>query len=76
MSENQIKEMLLENSEDFRQIYLRHYDFQKELNKLNKINFKSSHEILKCKEIKRKKLLLKDQMQTYINAHKTEIEIK
>lgn len=75
MSEKQIKELLLEKNEEFKQIFLQHYQFEKELNQLNEISFKSNHEVMKCKEIKRKKLLLKDQMQTFINDHKKHLTL-
>ena len=73
MHENIVKEILLERDPDFKELYLKHYKYKKELNNLDNIIFKSHQEIIKCKDIKRKKLILKDQMQALIGKYKGQI---
>ena len=67
MTELKIKEILIEKDEKFKNLYLKHQEYERTINNLNKIYFKSDNEILKYKRIKRDKLRLKDLMQLYID---------
>ena len=67
MTELKIKEILIEKDEKFKDLYLRHQEYEKKITGLNSIYFKSNSEILKYQQIKREKLRIKDQMQLYID---------
>jgi len=74
MHESLIKEFLIERDPEFKKLYLRHYQYEIELNKLQNLSFRSNAEQLRFKELKKKKLTLKDRMQILIHKHKTLIE--
>lgn len=62
MEEKELKEIMLKESDEFRETYQQHQKYEKILEKLKKKGFLSDEEKLKEKEIKKKKLALKDKM--------------
>lgn len=62
MEEKELKEIMLKESDEFRETYQEHQKYEKILEKLKKKGFLSDEEKLKEKEIKKKKLALKDKM--------------
>ncbi len=66
MSEYKIKEFLLNNNKDFKNLYDLHQECEKELANLSQNSNISSEESLNIKIIKKKKLSLKDSMQRMI----------
>lgn len=62
MDEQAIRELLLQESEEFRNLYEEHQKCERQLAELSWRNFLSEDDRLKEKELKKKKLLLKDEM--------------
>lgn len=62
MDEQAIRELLLQESEEFRNLYEEHQRCERQLAELSRRNFLSEDDRLKEKELKKKKLLLKDEM--------------
>lgn len=62
MNEDRIKEQLLKENDHFREMYEQHQIFEKELRKLANKAYLSEEDKIKEKEIKKKKLALKDKM--------------
>ena len=62
MQENEIKEVLLNENEEFKKAFQRHQGYEKKIEVFKKKGFLSDEEKLKLKELKKKKLALKDKM--------------
>jgi len=62
MEENEIKERLLEKNLEFRKAFDQHQRLEEKLAKFYAKNFLTEEEKLKEKQLKKKKLLLKDKM--------------
>jgi len=62
MDEQRLKEFLLEENEEFRRSYEEHQQLEKELEELIKKEYLTAEEELKEKQLKKRKLALKDQM--------------
>ena len=62
MEEKELKELMIKKNEDFKKIYKQHQKYEKELEKFKAKSFLSEEEKLKEKELKKKKLALKDRM--------------
>lgn len=62
MDETQLKDKLLKESEEFQTVFSEHRDCEAELAKLQKKAYLSENETLREKELKKKKLALKDRM--------------
>ncbi|MFQ6109465.1 MAG: hypothetical protein ACE5L7_07930 [Candidatus Aminicenantales bacterium] len=62
MEEEEIKEILLKENEEFRKAYRMHQQYEKKLEEFKKKGFLSEEEKLQEKELKKKKLALKDKM--------------
>ena len=62
MRENEIKDVLLKQSEEFKKAFQQHQRLEKKLDTLKKKGFLSDEEKLKVREFKKKKLALKDKM--------------
>ncbi|UCC39126.1 MAG: hypothetical protein JSV96_15170 [Candidatus Aminicenantes bacterium] len=62
MEEKELKELMLEKNEEFRKVYKQHQKFEKDLEKFKEKSFLTEDEKLKEKELKKKKLALKDRM--------------
>jgi uncharacterized protein YdcH (DUF465 family) len=62
MEEKELKELMLEKSEEFRKVYKQHQKYEKELERFKEKSFLTEEEKLKEKELKKKKLALKDRM--------------
>ena len=62
MEEKELKEIMLKQSQEFRKTYLEHQKCEKALAELTKKNFLSDEDKLREKELKKKKLALKDKM--------------
>ena len=67
MEELDIKEHLSKNNETFRGLLAKHQAFEQELESLNDKPYLSPQEQIREAEIKKKKLILKDQMQVIIS---------
>lgn len=62
MEERELKEILLKESKEFKKAYQRHQQYEKKLEEFKKKGFLSDKEKLEEKELKKKKLALKDKM--------------
>ena len=62
MEEKELKEIMLKDNEEFRKAYKKHQMYEKRLEQLKKKAFLSEEEKLEEKELKKKKLALKDKM--------------
>lgn len=62
MDEKELKEILLKENEEFRKAYQEHQWYENKLEEFKKKGFLSEEEKLKEKELKKKKLALKDKM--------------
>lgn len=72
MDESAAKEYLLEHDAYFRELVEQHQNFERELTELAGKPFLSTEEHLHETEIKKKKLILKDQMQSIIDRHQSQ----
>ena len=75
MNERAAKEYLLKNDSQFRQLNDEHQAFERKLAKLMEKPFLTSDEQLEETVIKKKKLVLKDQMQALIQSYQAEKSI-
>lgn len=62
MEEKELKELMLEKSDEFRKVFKQHQKYEKELEKFKEKSFLTEEEKLKEKELKKKKLASKDRM--------------
>lgn len=62
MEEKELKELLARESPDFREAFQEHQQYEKALETLRGKAFLTDEEKLKEKELKKKKLFLKDRM--------------
>lgn len=62
MDEQEIKTRLVAENAEFKSIFMEHQIYEHELNKFQNMSFLTDEDSLKMKEIKRKKLALKDKM--------------
>lgn len=62
MEEKELKEIMLKDSEEFRKAYQKHQQYENKLEEFKKKGYLSEEERLKEKELKKKKLALKDKM--------------
>jgi len=62
MDEKTLKELLLRENEEFRKAYEEHQGYENSLEQIRNKPFLSEEETLQEKELKKKKLVLKDRM--------------
>jgi len=62
MEEKELKELLLREHKEFREVLRKHQQCEKELERLKKKSFLTEDERIEEKELKKKKLALKDRM--------------
>ena len=62
MEEKDLRELMLKENEEFRKLYGQHQKHEKELEKLKEKSFLTEDEKIREKELKKKKLALKDKM--------------
>lgn len=70
--EGEIKDYLMNTNEEFRRLAAQHRDYSEKLDRLSHKAFLSEAEKLEEVTLKKKKLLLKDQMQALISKHRPE----
>ena len=69
MDEDVVKEYLRDHREDFRDLFEQHQTYESELSKFTHRPYLSAQEQFRQTELKKKKLALKDQMQSMINDY-------
>lgn len=67
----EVKEILLKENQDFRELAQQHQNFEKRLSELAELNYPSEEEILEETALKRKKLAVKDEMYTMMNQYES-----
>lgn len=72
MDEAAVKEYLMEHDESFRKLVEEHQDYERQLKELVTKPFLSTQEQILETELKKKKLVLKDQMQLLIERHQAQ----
>ncbi len=70
MREEELKELLLKKSEEFRKANKLHQQYEKKLEKLKAKSYLSESEKQEEKELKKKKLILKDKMYFLMSEYK------
>jgi len=66
MNDVDVKEYLIQNDQEFRQLVQRHQNYESQLEELKNRSFLNEHERFEETIIKKKKLAVKDQMQVRI----------
>ena len=72
MDEHVVKEYLRNHSEDFRELFEQHQMYETELKQFTHRPYLSDQEQFRQTELKKKKLVLKDQMQLMINDYRSQ----
>jgi uncharacterized protein YdcH (DUF465 family) len=67
----ELKRQLLQTDEEFRELATQHHDLDEKLHTLATRNYLSEPEQLEEVVLKKRKLQLKDQMETIIRRHRT-----
>jgi uncharacterized protein YdcH (DUF465 family) len=70
MGEKELKQALIEKNKDFREVVNLHQKYDTQLEKLKSKDFLSENEKLKIRELKKKKLALKDKMYVMMTEYK------
>ncbi|NWG12064.1 MAG: DUF465 domain-containing protein [Acidobacteria bacterium] len=76
ISEAELREQLMLSNEQFRRLATEHHAHAERLEKLNARHFLSEEEKLEEITLKKKKLLLKDQMYAILQKYRRELEGK
>ena len=74
MGEKELKELLIKENKEFRDVYKRHQECDKKLDELKKKDFQTDHDRLKERELKKKKLALKDKMYVIMTKYKKSLQ--
>jgi uncharacterized protein YdcH (DUF465 family) len=74
MGENELKQALIAKNKDFREVVDLHQKYDDQLEKLKSKNILSENERLKIRELKKKKLALKDKMYVMMTEYKKSAE--
>jgi len=70
LNEQKIKNILIKQNENFKSLTQKHQEFDRRLKELNNINFKTDKELIEVRNLKKRKLKIKDSMQKYIFDYK------
>jgi uncharacterized protein YdcH (DUF465 family) len=73
-SEAELREQLWQNNEEYRRLATEHRAYSEELDRLQSRHLLNEEERLQEITLKKKKLLLKDQMYTMIQKHRKDME--
>lgn len=74
MGEKELKEVLMQKNKDFREVVELHRKYDSELEKLKSKNYLLDDEKLRIRELKKKKLVLKDKMYVMMTEYKKSLE--
>ena len=70
MEETKIKELLLKENEEFRKVFDQHQKLEKKLARFQSKNFLSDEEKWEERQLKKRKLMLKDKMYSLMTEYK------
>jgi len=71
MDEKELRGLMLRESEEFKNLHKQHQKFEKELEKFKSKSFLTEDEKIKERELKKKKLALKDKMLFLMKQYKS-----
>ena len=74
MEEKELKELLLKENEEFKKAYNKHQQHERKLEKFKKKSFLTEEEKLEEKELKKKKLALKDRMYYLMTEYRKSLQ--
>lgn len=74
MGEKELKKDLMQKNKEFREVVVLHQKYDTELEKLKSKNYLSENEKLKIRELKKKKLALKDKMYVMMTDYRKSLE--
>ena len=74
MGENELKKDLMQKNKEFREVVKLHQKYDTEVEKLKSKNYLSENEKLKIRELKKKKLALKDKMYVMMTDYKNSLD--
>jgi uncharacterized protein YdcH (DUF465 family) len=74
INESELREQLLQNNAEFRRLAAEHQHYSDQLDDLSNKHFLSDDEQLQEKTLKKKKLMLKDQMYSMVQKVRKELE--
>jgi uncharacterized protein YdcH (DUF465 family) len=74
MEDQRIKEILIEKDEGFRRLFIEHQEFQQQLDELFGTESSSEVQHIRVRDLKKRKLQLKDAMQRMIIAYRRRID--
>jgi uncharacterized protein YdcH (DUF465 family) len=66
-----LKDFLLKNNEQYRELSIEHRNYEDRLSELSSLSHPSEQELLEETILKKKKLFLKDQMETIVARYRT-----
>lgn len=72
LGETELRELLMTNSEEYRRLAAEHQSYENQLEQLTRRHHLSDDERLKEITLKKKKLMLKDQMYSIIQKYRKE----
>jgi uncharacterized protein len=75
ISETELREQLLQTSPEFRKLAAEHKGYAEQLEALNSRHHLSEEEKIQEVTLKKKKLLLKDQMYSLLQRYRKELEV-
>ena len=73
LSGSEIRKALSKENSEFKQLYETHQSYESRLNSLNELPYHSEQEEIEMMELKKKKLVLKDQMQLFVGQYKPNV---
>jgi len=74
MGEKELKQALMQKNKDFREVVNLHQKYDSQLEKLEAKNYLSENEKLKIRDLKKKKLALKDKMYVMMTEYKKSLK--
>ena len=74
MGEEELKELLIKENDEFKKAYQRHQKCEKDLDRLKKKDFLADQDRLKERELKKKKLALKDKMYVIMAKYRKSLQ--
>ncbi len=75
ISETELREQLLRTNQEFRRLAAEHKSYAEQLEKLNSRHHLTEEERMQEITLKKKKLLLKDQMYSLMQRYRKEMEV-
>lgn len=66
------KELLMRENHDFRELVRLHHDYEERLSELASLTYPNDEELLEESTLKKKKLAIKDQIYSMLQAHTSE----